>query len=84
MQLAMCKTGIGPINLDDKRNPEMWILKRAFFTAYGKMWGMKCQGVFIPNGLLAISILLPLHKMTKVSLTFLDFFRRKFERRKKS
>ena len=31
----------------------MWRLQRAFFTTYGKMWGMKCQGVFIPNGLLA-------------------------------
>ena len=39
--------------MDDQRNPEMWRLQRAFFTAYGKMWGMKCQGVFIPNGLLA-------------------------------
>ena len=53
MQLAMYKSGSGPINSDNEINPEMWRLQRAFFTAYVKMWGMKCQGVFIPNGLLA-------------------------------
>ena len=52
MQLAMCKPGRGPINPDNGRNPEMWRLQRALFTAYRKMWGMKYQGVFIPNGLL--------------------------------
>ena len=48
----MCKPGSGPINSDDERNPEMWRLQREFFTAYGKMRGMKSQGVFIRNGLL--------------------------------
>ena len=31
----------------------MWRLQRAFFTAYGNMWSMKCQGIFIPNGSLS-------------------------------
>ena len=30
MQLAMCKPGSGPINLDDERSPETWRLQRAF------------------------------------------------------
>ena len=52
MQLAMCKPGSGPVTVDDDRNPEMWKIQRAFFTTYGKMWGMKCQAVFFPNGML--------------------------------
>jgi len=52
MQLAMCQPGSGPINDDDERNPDRWEIQRAFYTAYGKMWGMKCQGTFFPNGML--------------------------------
>lgn len=52
MQLAMSRPGSGPINENDERNPENWHIQRAFFTKYGKMWGMKCQGTFFPNGIL--------------------------------
>ena len=53
MQLEICKPGNSPINSENERNPEMWRLQRASFTAYGKMWGMECQGIFIPNSFLA-------------------------------
>lgn len=52
MQMAMCQPGSGPINEDDERNAERWDIQQAFYTRYGKMWGMKCQGTFFPNGLL--------------------------------
>ena len=65
MQLEICKPGSGPINSNDERNPEMWRLQRAFFTAYGKMWGMKCQGVFIPNVLLANIYITPIAQNDK-------------------
>ena len=52
MQLAMCQPGSGPSNQADDRNIDRWRIQRAFFTKYGKMWGMKAQGVFLPNGML--------------------------------
>ena len=53
MQLAMCQPSSGPVNEVDDRNQDRWRIQRAFFTNYGKMWGMKAQGVFLPNGMLA-------------------------------
>ena len=52
MQLAMSRPGSGPITINDERNPNVWEIQRVFFTRYGKMWGMKCQGTFFPNGML--------------------------------
>ena len=52
MQLAMCQPGSGPVNEDDDCNENCWRIQRAFFTKYGKMWGMKAQGVFLPNYIL--------------------------------
>ena len=52
MQLAMSRPGSGPITINDERNPNVWEIQRVFFTRYGKMWGMKYQGIFFPNGML--------------------------------
>ena len=52
MQLAMCQPGSGPLNESDDRHEDRWRIQRAFFTSYGRMWGVKAQGVFLPNGIL--------------------------------
>ena len=48
----MCQPGSGPVNDVDDRHENRWRIQRAFFTEYGKMWGMKAQGLFLPNEML--------------------------------
>ena len=50
MQLAMCKPGSGPINSDDERNPEMWILQRTFFYCVRKYVGNEMPRRIFCNG----------------------------------
>jgi hypothetical protein len=52
MMHAMCQPASGPRTAQDERVENRWLIQRAFYTAYGKMWGMKTQGVFFPNGML--------------------------------
>ena len=52
IQLAICQPGSESRNVDDDRNENRWRIQQAFFTKYGKIWGMKAQGTFLPNGIL--------------------------------
>jgi len=51
MQHKTCCPGSGPINAEDDRRDDAAETQRAFFTSYGKMWGMKSQAVLLPNGM---------------------------------
>ena len=46
MQLSMCQPGSGPVNESDEQRIDLWETQQAFYIKYGKLWGMKCQGVF--------------------------------------
>ena len=52
MQHSMCRPGGGPTNVDDDRRDDENRIQRAFFTSYGKMWGMKTQALYLPNGMI--------------------------------
>ena len=52
MQNPTCSPGSGPIDDEGNRNPDRFYIQRAFFTSYGKKWGMKTQAVHLPNGML--------------------------------
>ena len=49
LQIATCQPGSGAVNEDDDRVENRFEIQRAFFTAYGKIWGMSTQAVHIPN-----------------------------------
>ena len=53
MMLVCCTPGSGPIDQEGNRRHDAYEIQRAFFTNYGHQWGMKNQGVFLPNGMLA-------------------------------
>ena len=53
MQLMMSTPGTGTIDEDDNRRENRWEIQRAFFSNYGHCWGMKAQGILLPNGMLA-------------------------------
>ena len=52
MQHETCCPGSGPIDYDDNRRMNFREIQRAFYTRYGKMWGMKTLGVTLPNGMI--------------------------------
>jgi hypothetical protein len=52
MQNFMNQPGSGPINEEDDRQNDVFFLQRAFYTKYGKGWGMKSQLVAFPNGMI--------------------------------
>jgi hypothetical protein len=43
--------GSGAINKENDRQDNASFLQRAFYTKYGKGWGMKSQLVAFPNGM---------------------------------
>ena len=47
------KLGDGPIDDNGNRREGYDELQRAYYTTYGHQWGMKNQGVLIPNGMIA-------------------------------
>jgi len=51
MQHETCTPASGPINADNDRNDDMYLIQRAFFTAYGKMHGTKTQALHLPDGM---------------------------------
>jgi hypothetical protein len=51
MQHETCTPASGPINADNDQNDEMYLIRRAFFTAYGKMHGTKTQALHLPDGM---------------------------------
>ena len=52
MQHSTCAPGSGPINDADDRRENAFYLQRAFYSAYGKKWGMKTQALHMPNGMI--------------------------------
>ena len=52
MMCVTSRPGGGPINAVGDRRDNEDELQRAFFTSYGHQWGMKNQGIFLPNGML--------------------------------
>ena len=52
MMLVCCTPGGGPVDKEDNRREDFYEIQRAFFTNYGHMWGMKLQGVLLPNGMM--------------------------------
>jgi hypothetical protein len=55
MPHSTCAPGQGPIDSDSTRRLNSYQLQRAFYTCYGKKWGMKTQACIIPNGMFASS-----------------------------
>ena len=53
MQHSTCQPGSGPRNEEDERLQNAYDIQRAFFTTYGKKWGMKTQAIYLPNGMIA-------------------------------
>ena len=51
MMLTHRRVG-GPIDQERNCRDNYIELQRAFFTNYGHQWGMKNQGVLLPNGML--------------------------------
>ena len=49
IQIAMCQQDSGPINSEDEKREDVRELQHAFFTTYGKIWGMKCQATLFPS-----------------------------------
>lgn len=45
-----CAPSSCPINVPDGRRDNAYDLQRAFFTQYGKKYGVKLQGLLLPNG----------------------------------
>ena len=50
---STCAPGQGPVNRDDERYAFAFLLQRAFYTKYGKIWGCKTQACLLPNGMIA-------------------------------
>ena len=47
---SMCAPGQGPVNRDNERYAFVaFLLQRAFYTKYGKIWGCKTQACLLPN-----------------------------------
>jgi hypothetical protein len=40
------------MNGDDDRREDAYAIQRAFYTKYGKKWGMKTQLLFCPDGMI--------------------------------
>ncbi len=53
MMLLTSTPGAGPIDEEVNRRENAYEIQRAHFTNYGHQWGMKNQGVLLPNGMLA-------------------------------
>ena len=47
----MCQPRSGPVGEDDTRHDDRFEIQRAYFTRYGKYWGMKTQALILPNGM---------------------------------
>ena len=47
-----CQLGSGPCNEDYERKEEFYDIQRAFYTAYGKDWGIKTQAISLLNEML--------------------------------
>jgi len=52
IQHSTCSPGSGPINANNDRRENRFEIQRAFYTAYGKKWGLKSQGLLLPNGMI--------------------------------
>lgn len=44
--------GAGPVNELGDRRPDAFQTQRAFYTRYGKTWGLKTQAITFPNGMI--------------------------------
>ncbi len=49
MQNSFCAPGGGTIDDEGNRRENRFEIQRAFYTAYGKTWGMKSQCLYSPN-----------------------------------
>jgi hypothetical protein len=48
----MCSPASGPVSSQGDRRENHYKIQIAFYTKYGKMWGVKTQGIVLPNGLI--------------------------------
>ena len=53
MTTSTCMPGSGPINENQDRVENTFEIQRAFFTSYGKKWGMKIRAIYLPNGMVS-------------------------------
>jgi len=51
MGVSTCAPGTGPIHGTNDRRPNWYAIQMAFYTRYGKKWGLKLQCVTLPNGM---------------------------------
>ena len=49
--IKTCCPGAGPVNSEGGCCENAFEIQRAFYTRYGKQWGMKAQTITLPNGM---------------------------------